>query len=74
MRNQVLHVARFYLLARHDLLDGRQMQDDAQHRGQGAMIPQRTVIENQILQVAALDSHRHGTVEGVEGRDDPRRA
>jgi hypothetical protein len=39
MRYQVFHVTGFHLLACHNLLDGRDAQNDSQHSRQRAMIP-----------------------------------
>jgi hypothetical protein len=65
--HQIFQVAGFHLLAGHDLLDGRELENHAQNGGHCAMIPVGLIVENQVLQLAPLDSHQHGAVGGGDG-------
>ena len=56
-RDQRLDITRFELLGRHPTLDWRQAQDHAKDGRQRTMIPQYAVIENQVTQVAAIDTN-----------------
>ena len=51
---QIFHEARLDLICGHDLLHGRQLQDAPQHRGQGTMVPEHAVVEEKVLEFAAL--------------------
>ena len=62
--HQIFQVVGFHLLAGHDLLDGRELENHAQNGGHGAMIPVSLIVEDQILQLSPLDSHQHGAVSG----------
>ena len=65
--HEVLEVAGFHLLAGHDLLYGRQLENYAEDGGHGAMIPLCLIVEDEVLELAALDSHEHGAVGGGDG-------
>ena len=56
-RNQVLEISRLHLLARHRLLNGRQLENHAEHAGQRAMTPKHSVVKDEILEVAAFNRH-----------------
>ena len=67
--HQIFQVAGFHLLAGHDLLDGRELENHAQNGGHGAMIPVGLIVEDQVLQLAPLDGHQHGAVSGRDGSE-----
>jgi hypothetical protein len=60
--HQIFQVAGFHLLAGHDLLDGRELENHTQNGGHGAMIPVGLIVEDQVLQLAPLDGYQHGAV------------
>ena len=64
---EVFEVAGFHLLAGHDLLDGRELENHAEDGGHGAMIPLRLIVEDEVLELAALDGHEHGAMGGGDG-------
>ena len=70
MREQGAEVARTELLAGQDLFDRWEFQDHAEQRRQGTMAAEHLVVENQVLQLAALDRHEHNLVRRVDRRDD----
>lgn len=69
--DQGRQVTGFHLPGGHGLLEGRELEDDAQDGGHRAVAEQGLVIEYQVLKLAPLDGHHDGPVCGVEGGDDP---
>ena len=57
------------LLLRQGALDGGHFEDGAEHAGQQPVAEEHAVVEDEVLQAAALGGHDHGAVRGVERRD-----
>lgn len=64
---EAFEVAGFHLPAGHDLLDGRQLENHAEDGGHGAVVPLGLIVEDEVLEQAALDGHEHGAVGGGDG-------
>ena len=54
-------------------LTGGSLRMDAEDGGHRAVVPQHAVVEDEMLQVAALDGHHHHAVQRVHRRDHPLR-
>ena len=67
--HHLLKVSGLHLPARHDLLDGRELQNRSQNGGHGAVIPLRPIIEDEVLKLSALNGHEHGAVGGGDWGD-----
>jgi len=48
-------------------LTGGEFENHSEDGGHGAMIRLRLVVEDQVLQLAALDGHEHSAVGGGDG-------
>ena len=64
-----IQILRLHLLARHDLLDRRQLQDNAEYRRECAVIPQSLIVKYQMLELAPFDRHDNGPMRGIDRRD-----
>ena len=67
--DQPFKVSRPDLPAGHGLLDRRHFQQHAQYCGHRPMAGERTLVEDQVLQLSPLDGHNHRAVGGIERRD-----
>ena len=66
--DQPFQIAGFELFTCENLLDRRQLQDHTQYPSHGAVAPQDLVIENQVLQFAALNGHDDRPVCAIQWR------
>src|ERR1035437_501213 len=64
---EAFEVAGLHLAAGHDLLDGRELENYAEDGGHGAVVPLRLIVEDEVLELAALDGHEHGAVGDGDG-------
>ena len=67
--DEALHVAGVELAARERPLHLRELQDRAEDRGHRAVAPERLVVEDQLLELSALDRHADDPVGRVDGGD-----
>jgi hypothetical protein len=70
-KGQGLQITGLDLVGGHGPGHRRQAQDDPQHGGQGPVMPQDLVVEQQVLQVAPFDGHHHRPVGAVQGCEHP---
>ena len=59
-----------HLPAGHGLLQGRQLEDHAEDGGHGLVMDVGLVIEDQVLELPALDGHQYHAMGRVDRRDD----
>ncbi len=69
--HQCFQVTGFYLLVRHNLFHRGQLEYGTKNGRERPVTPQDTVVENEILQLSALDRHHNCPMNAVERRNDP---